>query len=309
MDSLAFTERGGCPLCDCSDWTMHINFPDIPVVRCAACRFLYSQKVLSDPNITSSYANSPASERHRQGQIVNARNNVWMIDRLIGIDTLNSILDVGTGYGYLLQQVRNKKPIDATGVELSIKDALYGREQLGLNIINKMLNDSRLEKGSFDLVTAFEVIEHTSQPIKFVCELAEYTCVGGHVLIMTDNFESRLVKPLGPGFPKWIPHSHISHFGFATLTRALEKIPELKIEKTVTYSTWEVYARNFYYKLRGIRKSPDDAFSLSQEQDTGNNEKFRLFWLRKAINRLWLKLTVSDRIDGDVMYFLLRKIR
>ena len=308
MDSSAFTERNGCPLCDCTEWTMHINFPDIPVVRCNDCKFLYSQKILSDPEITAVYTDSPASERHRQGQIVNARNNVWMIGQMLDVTGIDSVLDIGTGYGFLLKQLLDGKSMDAVGVELSVKDARYGRDQLGLNIINKMLDESSLEKGYFDLVTAFEVIEHTSKPIDFVRELTEYVRPGGHLLIMTDNFESRNVQELGAGFPKWIPYSHISHFGFDTLTRAFEQISELKIEKTLTYSTWEVHARKAYYNLRGIRKSPAESFTMGPAQGDDSEEKFRLFWLRKAVNRLWLKLTVSDRTDGDVMFFLLRKM-
>lgn len=308
LDSIALTERTGCPLCDCTDWTMHIDFPDIPVVRCVSCKFMYSQKVLSESDIESSYTDSPSSERCRQGQIVNARNNTWMIDYLLGIETLTSILDIGTGYGFLLEQLQVNKSLKSAGVELSVKDARYGRDQLGLNIINKLLSESGLEKGSFDLVTAFEVIEHTVRPIEFIRELTEYVSVGGHLIIMTDNFESRMVRELGAGFPKWIPDSHISHFGFDTLTRAIKQIPELKIERTLTYSTWEVYLRRFYYKARGVRKTPDQATGLGMSNNVDSADKFRLFWLRKAINRLWLRLNVSGRTDGDVMFFLLRKM-
>lgn len=308
MDSTALTKRTGCPLCDCTDWTMHIDFPDIPIVRCVACKFLYSQKVLSDPDINASYTNSPASERQRQGQIVNARNNAWMIDQLLGIATLASILDIGTGYGFLLKQLQVKKPLETVGVELSVQYARYGRDQLGLNIIDKMLDESGLEKGSYDLVTAFEVIEHTARPIEFIRELTEYVSVGGYLIIMTDNFESRMVRELGPGFPKWIPDCHISHFGFDTLTQAIKQVPNLKIERTLTYSTWEVHLRRAYYKLRGIRKTPDQAVGQGMEKGVDSIDKFRLFWLRKAINLLWLRLNVSGRTDGDVMFFLLRKM-
>ena len=61
-------------------------------------------------------------------------------------------------------------------------------------------------EGSFDLVTAFEVIEHVAYPRTFVEELEEYVKPGGQLLIMTDNFESKVVKDLGElAFPKWIP--------------------------------------------------------------------------------------------------------
>jgi len=307
MEAPSFVMRGGCALCDCDQWTMHIEFPGIPVVQCTSCGFLYSQKVMSDADMVKNYRVSPAGKRFRQGQIVNARSNAWMIDRLVGVATLGSILDVGTGYGFLLKELMDKKPLAAVGVELSVRDARYGREELGLNIINDMLDESGLQKGSFDLVTALEVIEHTSQPIEFIRELAEYARPGGYVLILTDNFESKNVRELGAGFPKWIPDSHISHFSYKTLTQALEQVPELHIEKILTHVSWEVCLRNAWYKLRGIKKRPEDVFGLGISDEAGTDKKYRLFWLRKAFNRLWLRLKVTERTDGDLMYFLLRK--
>ena len=73
-------------------------------------------------------------------------------------------------------------------------------------------------------MTAFEVIEHTLNPVEFIREMTQYVKPGGRLLIMTDNFCSRRAQSLGAGFPKWIPHVHISHFSPVTLKSAIEKV-------------------------------------------------------------------------------------
>ena len=221
---------------------------------------------------------------------------------------INNILDVGTGYGFLLKEICKRHKLDVTGVELSQQEAEYARQKLGLNVSNAPLYRSGLNKGAYDLVTTFEVIEHVPYPTEFINELTEYIKPGGYLLIMTDNFESHMAKSLGAGFPKWIPHSHISHFSAATLMKALVDTKKLELVKSMSYTPWEILLRNAYYKIRGKTITPSEAFNLASTLDSEMQGTYRLFAIRKLINRIWAMLTLRGNMDGDLIYFLCKRI-
>ena len=308
MTPITLTDRDECPLCHTHEATVFIAFPEIPVVRCRNCGFTYSSKVISGKELSSYYENNYGSQRQMQGQLVNSIINSMVLERLLNFQDISSILDVGTGYGFLLQKLCKRHNLQATGMDLSRQEAEYARNILGVNVINSLLGNSGLSKGAYDLVTSFEVIEHVLYPTEFLLELTEYIKPGGYLLTMTDNFDSRMAKSLGAGFPKWIPHSHISHFSALTLRKALEETGKLEIVKSMSYTPWEILLRNVYYKARGITKTPSEAFDFASNMENEMKGTYRFFTLRKLFNKAFVKLTLSRKMDGDLMYFLCKRI-
>src|SRR5215831_2692983 len=229
MTAITLVSRDHCPICSAQDVESFIPFPKIPVVKCRNCSFTYSSKILSGEELTGYYENNFGSQRHLQGQKVNSLTNLLALERLTDLKRVTSVLDIGTGYGFLLHELRERYSADVTGIELSKQEATHAKTTLGLRVINAPLGNAGLQKNAYDLVTSFEVIEHVPYPLDFINELVEYVKPGGHLVLMTDNFDSRMAKSLGPGFPKWIPHSHISHFSAATLRKALETTKSLKL--------------------------------------------------------------------------------
>lgn len=252
------------------------------------------------------YRKGFGSERHRQGQLVNARINVRAIEKILPISNIKSFLDVGCGYGFLLQEMLMRNDVRGVGVELSEQEACYGQKQLNLDIRNGSLSSSGLSVGSFDLVSCFEVVEHISDPHSFIQELLGYVKPGGYLLVMTDNFESQVAKKLGAGFPKWIPHSHISHFGPKTFERLFSE-QGIEVVDRLSYTPWELWARHYYFSLRGVSHSPENAFNLSDVLASEMHGHFRLFKLRRLVNAAWASLTVRHNLDGALMYLLGRR--
>jgi len=243
-----------------------------------------------------------------QGQLVNAKVNVWAFQRLLSYcqAPVRKLLDVGTGYGFFMRDVSKQCSLEATGVELSKQEALFGTKELQLDIKNSALSESGLAKQHFDMVTAFEVIEHVASPNTFVAELATYAKPGGFVLIMTDNFESKVAKDLGAGFPKWIPHSHISHFAPRSLEWVIENAG-LVVEARLSYTPWELELRRCYNDLRGVRRSPSESFELSNVLETEMGGVFPFFSVRVALNSILARWRARTDLEGALMYILARK--
>lgn len=302
-----FHDRGACPLCSSSGLVVHMNFPDLPVIQCTQCRFMYAKAILSAAALERYYALGFGGLRHQRGQAVNAGVNAHMLGRLIHPKPGMSMLDVGAGYGYLLRQMQARYGVVGTGVEPSRQEAEFARSELGVNVIGQMLDRAALPAASFDLVASFEVIEHVPQPLAFLQELLSYVKPGGLLVVMTDNFGSSAVKALGAGFPKWIPHTHISHFAADTLAAAAQRLAGVQIENTMSFTPWEFQARRLAVGLGLGGQGPGAGYNLQQALATEMGGQYRFFGLRRWLNVAWAGLTARPGLDGAVMYLACRK--
>jgi SAM-dependent methyltransferase len=302
---LALHARPCCPLCGETGSTVHRAFRDIPVVRCTGCGFLYSSRVMSPGLLASYYQEDFGSERHRMGQVVNAATNLGILAGQLDLSKVESWLDIGSGYGYLLAALRDRYKTKVCGVEMSTMEATFGRNELALDMAPS-LSESGFPKRSFDVVSSFEVIEHVANPIPFLQELRQYVRPGGHLIVMTDNFESGAARKLRGGFPKWIPHTHISHFSARSLRRCIEECGGLELESEVSYTPPDLVARCI---IAALRKPPADreAFDLRATLATEMARDYRFFRLRHWLNPVWAQVTKSRSAEhGALMYMSCR---
>lgn len=276
------------------------------MVRCTGCGFLYSDRVLPPERLQAYYAESFGGDRQRRGQMVNARVNARAVARLVDLSRVRSVLDVGCGYGFFLRELAERHGLRAVGLELSRDEAAYARQRLGLEVLTEPIDEAGLPEGGFDLVTTFEVIEHVPRPLPFLAAMARAVAPGGVLVVMTDNFDSAVCRALGPGFPKWIPHTHVSHFCPATLRWALEHTPGLRVDRLLSFTPWELLARRVL--ARGRVPSPEEAFDLDRTLAAEMSSAYRLFHLRRALCRAWFRLTARNSTSGALVYATARRV-
>jgi SAM-dependent methyltransferase len=253
------------------------------------------------------YTEGFGSQRHLQGQIVNAKTNAAALQRLLDLKSVHSWLDIGTGYGFLLDWLRKQFGIAVEGIELSQQESEYARGQLDLPVHNQLLSRSSLRRNNYDVVSSFEVIEHIGNPVEFLSELTEYVRPGGWLIVMTDNFESDVVKQLRGSFPKWIPHTHVSHFGPDSLRYCISQVAGLQLESELSYTPWDLVLRQ---ALAHVRPPCQDelAFSLADVLTTEMHQQYKLFWLRSKVNHLWARTNLRRGLEhGALMYAACRK--
>lgn len=307
-----FAHRLACPLCGepRSRSVIHVNFPDIPVLRCdrdaGGCGFIWPAWTMTTDGMARYYREVFASPWHRKGQELNSLVNIAALRRMIDLRRVGSFLDVGAGYGFLLSRLR-RAGIAARGCEPSVQEAAWGREHLSADIATGFLDDAALPESAFDVVACFEVIEHAPDPRALVASMARHCKPGGWVLVNTDNFDCWAVRRLGPRFAKWIPHSHVSDFTPPTLIRCMEAVPGLKVERTLSYTAWENALRGVLAMLRGPA-DPAACFSLKAELGREMNRAYRFWPLRVAMARAWFSLSASTSLGGSMMYVAARKI-
>lgn len=124
-------------------------------------------------------------------------------------------LDVGAGTGELLAAARDRGwRVQGVEPERTAAEMARGR---GLAVVGSELADSGLPERSFDVVSAFHVLEHIADSRAFLRLLARWTRPGGHVVVEVPNFAAYQRRALGPRWPHLRPREHLVHFTPATL--------------------------------------------------------------------------------------------
>jgi 2-polyprenyl-3-methyl-5-hydroxy-6-metoxy-1,4-benzoquinol methylase len=134
------------------------------------------------------------------------------------------ILDIGTGYGWLVEFLRNDGHV-ADGVEISDEKRELCKHRCGVEIYGwNFLEDVpevRDKAEYYDVVCLQQTLEHISKPVEFVKRAAYLLKPGGRIYIAVPN-ENDALKIIEP---EYINHhymrSHLHYFTPDTLTALL----------------------------------------------------------------------------------------
>jgi SAM-dependent methyltransferase len=134
-------------------------------------------------------------------------------------------LDFGCGNGGLVRYIRQQGVCEAVGFEegsIAVEAA-----DAGIPIVRGP--DLAALAGSFDIVTAIEVLEHIEQPLEALRQMHALLKPGGLFFFTTGN--ARPVRDRLLSWPYVIPEIHISFFEPATAAAALSRsgfVPEFR---------------------------------------------------------------------------------
>ncbi len=124
-------------------------------------------------------------------------------------------LDFGCGNGGLVRYLNTNTSVRAVGFDDGA--IVVTARQHGIPILSSEQLGAR--KGSFDVVTAIEVIEHTPEPLATLRQIREMLRPGGLLFLATGN-----AQPYASKLRRWsyvIPEVHVSFFEPLTLEFAM----------------------------------------------------------------------------------------
>ncbi|MEM9283093.1 MAG: class I SAM-dependent methyltransferase [Verrucomicrobiota bacterium] len=128
-----------------------------------------------------SYKNAFVPKRkhiHRAGRV--ARNRLGHAKGKIRKGL--KCLDIGAGGGewvYLM----NKLGCEGHGIEPNQGYGSFAKDQYGVDVFLGMYQEAQHERGSFDLVTLFQVLEHLAEPVEDLRRMGEFLKPGGLFVI------------------------------------------------------------------------------------------------------------------------------
>ena len=113
---------------------------------------------------------------------------------------VHKLLDIGCAAGFLLNLFRNIG-WEVQGIELSAFAASYAANELRLRVHRGSLVSVNLPEGNYDLVTSWDVIEHSYNPRTDLSKIHRLLRSGGYLAIITPNRgEKRTRKKLAIAF-------------------------------------------------------------------------------------------------------------
>lgn len=235
-------ERVPCNLCGADDATVicparydHAKYDDLEqifkssgderlidqLVRCNHCQFVYVNPRLRQEVIVNGY--SSGSDELFVSQ--NAAREVTFHGCLSTLEAASGIrrgriLDVGTAGGAFLHVAR-QRGWTVAGCELNRWLCRWAKEQYGLELTPGTLMEMGAEAESFDVVTLWDVLEHTTDPQAVLRECHRIVKPGGVVAINYPDYGSFVAKVMGR---RWVflLSVHLSYYTRETMARALK---------------------------------------------------------------------------------------
>jgi SAM-dependent methyltransferase len=224
-------EYPACLVCgsDRREFPFRLHDP-YSVVRCSTCGFYYlyprviegaMQEAYRQPSYyeggACGYADTSYTAQESSLRATFKRLLHNLADRQL---TGGTLLEVGCGYGYLLDEARPYFD-HRVGTEFSLDGAEIARAA-GAEVFVGGIEQISAER-KFDTVLAVQVIEHVYQPLAFVKQLINHTQPGGHIIIATPDIGGVLRKVMGRHWPSFKVPEHVGYFDFRTLSRLMEK--------------------------------------------------------------------------------------
>lgn len=197
-----------------------------PLLRCTLCGQLLSscthgQYELALKKWDTTNGTTPETRSAARFQQVTERRLRCAL-RLLGRSSLTPcrLLDVGCSSGALLA-VAAKLGFSPSGVEIANK-AAESAQRAGFDVFCGLLHEARFADAAFDVVTAFELIEHLNSPLLLLSECHRVLKPEGVLIINTPNAASwtaGVMRERWDGFSLTSMGGHISFFSPRSLAR------------------------------------------------------------------------------------------
>ena len=141
-------------------------------------------------------------QQEREGREVMWRKRVSRVSKL---KDGGRALDVGTGFGDFIRQLRDAGGWQVEGTEVSVEAAQHARDEHGLTVHLGQVEDVDLPKGSFDLITLWHVFEHLPYPGTTLNHLERLLKPQGVIVIAVpnDGIWPRLIQLYAKDVLKW----------------------------------------------------------------------------------------------------------
>jgi SAM-dependent methyltransferase len=212
-----------CPACGAERFDHFQLGPGVPLRRCTECATVSAltyadpDEVYGDGYMLGGRGTFGLDVRHPTYQAYLARvarRRVAMIERAVGART-GSLLDVGCGTGEVLAAARDRG-WHTHGVEPERTGAEMARQR-GLEVTVSTLEAAGLPERSYDVVSAFHVLEHLPDSRSFLSSLARWARPGGAVVVEVPNWHGVARRRLGADWYHLRPGEHLVHFTPRTL--------------------------------------------------------------------------------------------
>ena len=192
-------ERVACPACGVPEHhAVHRRIDGLNVVACEKCGLYYVNPQPTQAALSRFYADGYFDGSHdfySGRSYFTARSSALRDEAITGWHFVRqhcdvrgkSVLDLGCASGELLTLARKHGATAVRGLELDREAAEYGRKAYGVDIIHGTIEDCLTDTAAFDIITAFDVLEHVKRTLLAFERIARALKPDGVLLCVTPN--------------------------------------------------------------------------------------------------------------------------
>jgi 2-polyprenyl-3-methyl-5-hydroxy-6-metoxy-1,4-benzoquinol methylase len=256
---------------------------DDALVRCRGCGLVFANPQYTDDELAGLYRDlyydeeknfaTDYRERDRQALMPLYRAVVRDLSRryprLSVAASEVRVLDFGSGVGFFLDACREVGMVPL-GVEFSEVAARYANDRLGIEVRTEPERTmAGLPDGRFQLVTAWQVMEHLRRPREFLKELIRVLAPGGILALAVPNLGSWRYR-IERG--RWFNVQNLTHLSFFNVSNLRRLLDEAGLTRVVRPVLW------------GRRSRPSVPVDLAQYLIRAANlgNEFRLYGEKPA---------------------------
>jgi 2-polyprenyl-3-methyl-5-hydroxy-6-metoxy-1,4-benzoquinol methylase len=203
-----------CTLCHSEKITHLRGYEKNHLSKCSNCGFVFCKKIPTQEELEKYYENY--GSEHYLSPITISRYEE-LLDLFEKYRKNNTILDVGCGSGYFLE-VAKKRGWQVYGTEFS-DHQIKRCEEKGILMKQGEINADMFEREHFDIITSFEVLEHTNNPQQQIQQINKLLRQGGGLYLTTPNFNALYRFRLKGKYNVINYPEHLSYFTKKTLHR------------------------------------------------------------------------------------------
>jgi len=193
------TENIKCNLCGSSRNKEVYKDDKTRYVMCGDCSLMYLNPRLDTEEYEKFYSDDYQKHRHKiitYEQAVKKRESKGDAAKIKRAEDFTGyigeglrVLDIGCGWGTLLNVVKNKFGCEVTGIEISKLASEVAQKYYGLNVYNQTFESYvRLHKGEkFDFIILTQVLEHFTEPLGILSKISKLLNDNGYVYITVPN--------------------------------------------------------------------------------------------------------------------------
>ena len=239
----------------------------LDVWSCKACGHGFTPVTkVDEAHILRWYASSPKDETYMHEKAGRRKTARTILHRLAHIvDAPGKALDIGAGPGFFVEEAV-QAGWDAEGLEAAEWAVTEYARRTGAARIRHGTTDAlaTYPPSTYDLVTAFDVIEHLADPFTFVTRCAKLLAPGGILVLTTPRFDSLAAKLLGSRWHCMIP-AHLHYFSRCSLQAALHGAG-LTILRTRHHTRYFSFAYLLQFFRRYVRARFGGKAEMSDEK-------------------------------------------
>jgi 2-polyprenyl-3-methyl-5-hydroxy-6-metoxy-1,4-benzoquinol methylase len=277
--ALSQTARS-CPVCGAAGREAFEKQP-YRYLRCLRCTSLWLEPMPTEAALAEYYSSGAfyGGAQLREGSMRKVAE--LRLRKLERLTPGRRLLDVGCASGTFLDVARSRGWL-AMGLEPSASLAALARER-GLEVFDGASPDA-LPARTFDVVTAWEVVEHVRDPGRFLDTLCSIVAAGGILALSTPSADGLPSRLLGARFPFALAPEHLVLIA-RSAARSLLESRRLSIVELKTFSGMDVEsARSMLSKRFGswaVVAGPAVAAVFWLLDVIGNGTEFEVFARKK----------------------------